>query len=174
MTIWEFKGKKPRIDPTAFIAPNATLIGDVEVGAGCGIWPNAVVRGDYNPVRIGKNTNIQDNTTIHATPAGPCTIGENVSVGHNAIIHRCTVGDNVIIGMGAIVLDGAVVEDWVIIGAGAVVTPGSKIPSKSLALGIPAKVATQLGEEHLNQVSGNASGYADLAREYLKQYEKLR
>ncbi|MFQ6075170.1 MAG: gamma carbonic anhydrase family protein [Candidatus Bathyarchaeia archaeon] len=174
MPVWEFKGRKAKIDPTAFIAPNATVIGDVEIGGGSSLWPSAVVRGDYNPVRIGRRVNIQDNATVHATPAGPCTIGDSVSVGHNAVVHRCTVGNNVIIGMGAIVLDGSKIGDWVIVGAGAVVTPNSEIPPKSMVLGIPAKVVGKLREGHLDQIRMNADGYADLAQMYRAQAAKLK
>lgn len=174
MPVWEFEGRKAMIDPTAFVAPNATIIGDVEIGEGSSVWPSAVVRGDYNPVRIGRRVNIQDNATVHATSAGPCTIGDNVSVGHNAVVHRCTIGNNAIIGMGAIVLDGAVIGDWVIVGAGAVVTPNTEIPPKSMVLGIPARVVRELEEGHLDQVKMNADGYADLAQRYRAQAKRLR
>jgi carbonic anhydrase/acetyltransferase-like protein (isoleucine patch superfamily) len=174
MPIWEFEGKKPRIDPTVFVAPTATIIGDVEIAAESSVFPSAVIRGDYNPVRIGTKCNVQDSVSMHSTPAGPVVVGDSVSIGHNAIVHRCTVGSNVIVGMGSILLDGSKIEDWVIVGAGALVTSDTVIPSKSLALGVPAKVVKQLDEAGLAQIRANAEGYFQLSRRYLSQMEKFR
>jgi len=174
MPIWEFGGKKPRIDPTVFVAPNSTIIGDVGIDAESSVFPCAVIRGDYNAVRIGKRSNVQDSCTIHPTPAGPVVIGDNVSIGHNAILHRATVGSNVIVGMGSILLDGSRIEDWVIVGAGALVTGDTVVPTKSLALGVPAKVVRQLDEAGLTQITANAEGYFKLSRQYLSRMEKFR
>lgn len=174
MPIWEFAGKKPRIDPSVFVAPNSTIIGDVEIGADSSVFPSAVIRGDYNAVRIGRRCNVQDSCTIHATPAAPVVLGDNVSIGHNAILHRTTVGNNVIVGMGSILLDGSKIEDWVIVGAGALVTINFVIPTKSLALGVPAKVVRQLDEAGLAQITANADGYYKLSRQYLSQIDKIR
>jgi len=174
MPIWEFEGKRPRIDPTVFVAPTATIIGDVEIAAESSVFPSAVIRGDYNPVRIGRKCNVQDSVSIHSTPVGPVVVGDSVSIGHNAIVHRCTVGSNVIVGMGAILLDGSKTEDWVIIGAGALVTMESVIPSRSLVLGMPAKVVRQLDEAGLAQITANAEGYYKLSRRYLSQMDRFR
>jgi len=172
MSIQEFNGKTPKIDPTVFIAPTATIIGDVEIDIESSIWPNAVIRGDSHPIRIGKRVNIQDNVVIHTTSKTSVIIGDNVSIGHSAILHGCRIGSNAIIGMGSIILDGATIADWVLIGAGAVVTQDSVIPSRNLALGVPCKVVRQLDEHDLNSIAANAEEYAALSRQYLNQPEK--
>jgi len=172
--IWEFNGKTPKINQQVFVAQNATIIGDVEIDSGSSIWPGAVIRGDFNKIKIGKNTSVQDNVSIHPTPKNPVLIGDNVSIGHNAIVHGCEVGNNVIIGMGSIVLDEAKIGDWSIIGAGAVVSPRTEIPSKSLALGIPAKVTKSLDENGLAMIKENAEGYKKLAQGYLAQVERYK
>ena len=173
MPIWEFEGKRPKIDRQVFIAPNATIIGDVEIGGGSSIWPGVVIRADFHKIKIGKNTSIQDNVSIHPTPRSPVLIGDNVSIGHNAVVHGCEVGSNVIIGMGSIVLDEAKIGEWTIVGAGAVVSPRTEIPPKSVALGIPAKVARSLDDNGLAMIKGNAEDYENLTQRYLAQMEKL-
>lgn len=172
MSIREFRGKWPKIDPTVFVASNATIIGDVEIGGEGSVWPNAVIRGDVQAIRIGKRVNVQDNVVIHSTSKIGVTIGDGVSIGHGAILHGCGVGNNVIVGMGSIILDGARIEDWVLVGAGAVVTTDSIIPSKSLVLGVPGRVVRQLGEEDLKRITDNAASYVNLAGQYRKLKEK--
>lgn len=132
--------KSPKIHPSAYIAPTATIVGDVTIEEGVSIWENAVLRGDVDKIVVGKNSNIQDCAVIHVSTGVPTIIGENVTVGHGAIVHAAKVEDNVIVGMNAVILDNAEIGEGSIIGAGAVVTPGTKIPPKSLAVGIPAKV----------------------------------
>lgn len=142
------KDKSPVIGKDAFIAPNATIVGDVVIGDNCSVWFNAVIRGDVHYIKIGNNTNIQDNACIHATYLkSPTNIGNNVSIGHNAIVHGCTLKDNVLIGMGAIVMDDAVVEEYVIIGAGSVVLERTVCESGYLYAGSPAKKIKPLTDE---------------------------
>tara|TARA_R110000850_G_scaffold90861_2_gene193301 strand:+ start:123 stop:635 length:513 start_codon:yes stop_codon:yes gene_type:complete len=134
------KGISPRMGENCFLAENATLLGDIEMGDDCSIWYSAVIRGDVNSVRMGNKVNVQDNATLHCTyQKYPLTIGNNVSIGHNAIAHGCTIHDNVLIGMGAIVMDNCVVESNSIVAAGAVVLEGTHIPSGTIFAGVPAK-----------------------------------
>ncbi len=133
-------GKTPQLGQGCFVAENATLVGDVTMGDQCSIWFNAVLRGDVHYIRMGNKVNVQDGVVIHGTyRKSPTNIGNNVSIGHNAIVHGCTIEDNVLIGMGSIVMDGAVVESDSIIAAGAVVTPGTRVPAGSIYGGMPAR-----------------------------------
>ncbi|RZJ55421.1 MAG: gamma carbonic anhydrase family protein [Flavobacterium sp.] len=140
MVIREVNGKYPQLPEDCFIADNATIVGDVTVGAECSIWFNAVVRGDVNSIIIGNKVNIQDGAVIHCTYLKhPTVIGNNVSIGHNAIVHGCVVHDNVLIGMGAIVMDNCVIESNSIVAAGAVVTQNTVVESGTIYAGVPAK-----------------------------------
>lgn len=142
------KDKSPIIGKDTFIAPNATIVGDVVMGDNCSVWFNAVIRGDVHYIKIGNNTNIQDNACIHATYLkSPTNIGNNVSIGHSAIVHGCTLKDNVLIGMGAIVMDDTIVEEYVIIGAGSVVLERTVCESGYLYAGSPAKKIKPLTDE---------------------------
>lgn len=153
----------PEIDRTAFLAEGSRVIGNVKIGARCGVWYNAVIRGDLDSCEIGEETNIQDNAVLHMDPGYPIRIGSGVSVGHNAVLHGCSVGDNTVIGMGAVVLNGARIGRDCMIGAGAVVTGGTQIPDGSLAFGNPAKVRRKLTEEEIRGNRENARTYVDLA-----------
>ena len=168
--IKKLNGHTPKFGKNCFLADNAAIIGDVEMGDDCSIWFGAVLRGDVHSIRIGNKVNIQDNATIHATyKKSPTNIGNNVSIAHNAVIHGCTIKDNVLIGMGAIVLDDAVVESNTIVAAGSVVTKGTVVESGWVYAGTPAKKMKQLGEELLkgeverivNAYSMYASWYED-------------
>jgi carbonic anhydrase/acetyltransferase-like protein (isoleucine patch superfamily) len=159
------------IDKSVFIADGAKVIGDVDMGENSSIWFNAVIRADSDTVKIGENTNIQDNAVIHTSAGFGVQIGNNVSIGHGAIVHGCTVKDNVIIGMGAIILNGAVIEENCIIGAGTLVTQGKVIPSVSLAFGNPVKVVRRLSEEEIKSISDNAASYVNKADEYKRSFE---
>lgn len=141
------------------VAESAVIRGDVEIGENCTIWHNATIRGDMAPIRIGKETNIQDNAVVHVDYGYPTDIGDGVTVGHSAIVHGCTVGDNTLIGMGAIVLNGAKIGKDCIIGAGALVTQNSQIPDGSLAFGNPAKVVRPLRPEEIQSNRDNAIAY---------------
>jgi len=172
LSIQAFGEKRPLIDATAFVSERAVIIGDVQIDAGCSIWPNAVIRGDVQPIRIGENTNIQDNVVIHTSSGfdAPVIIGKNVSVGHGTILHGCTIGDNCIIGMQSVILDNAKIDSWVLIGAGAVVPSNVTVPTKSLALGVPAKVIRQLNTSDLKHIEENAKSYLRLAAAYQKRH----
>lgn len=143
------KGVFPQFGENCFLAPNATVVGDVVMGDDCSVWFNAVVRGDVNSIRFGNKVNIQDGAVVHCTYQKTKTIlGNNVSVGHNAIVHGCTIGNNVLVGMGAIVMDDALVEDNVLIAAGAVVLEKSHLKSGMIYAGVPAKAVKELTPEH--------------------------
>lgn len=153
------KGISPDIPSDVFVAPNATIVGDVVMGPSCSVWFNAVIRGDVNAIRIGEKVNIQDNAVIHCTYEKNATmIGNNVSIGHSAIVHGCTIEDNVLIGMGAIVMDRAVVGSYSIIAAGAVVLEGTIIPPGSVYAGVPAKKVKDVSPE---KVSGEIERIAN-------------
>ena len=147
-----------------FLADGAVVVGDVTLGENVGIWYNAVVRGDTNSIVIGKNTNVQDNATLHTDKDYKLHIGEGVTIGHNAVVHGCTVGDNTVIGMGSILLSGAVVGKNCIIGAGALVTGKMNIPDGSLVMGSPAKVVRPLLNHEIETNRENAEHYVELMK----------
>jgi carbonic anhydrase/acetyltransferase-like protein (isoleucine patch superfamily) len=149
-----------------FVAPTATVIGDVVLGEDTGIWFGAVIRGDKDRIEIGTGSNIQDNAVVHTSRGYPARIGREVSVGHGAILHGCTIGDRVLVGMGAIVMNGAVVGEDSIIAAGAVVTEGSVIPAGSVVMGVPAKVMKQATPDQKEGIRRNAESYIALAKSY--------
>lgn len=158
-------GRTPRIHPEAWVDPAAQIIGDVEIGEASSIWPGAVVRGDHdNYIRIGRNTNVQDCCVLHVTAEHPCVVGDNVTLGHRSVVHACTVKDNVRIGIGAVVLNGAVVEEWAQVGAGAVVPPGKIVPAGWLVMGVPAKPVRKMSQEELDDIARNAVDYVNLWR----------
>lgn len=161
----EINGKKPQFGKDCFIAENAVVVGDVTMGDQCSIWYNAVLRGDVHYIKMGNKVNIQDGAVVHCTyQKFPTNIGNNVSVGHNAIVHGCTVHDNVLIGMGAIVMDNCVVESNSIIAAGAVVTQGTIVPSGTIFAGTPAKklkaVSEDLSKGEIERIANNYVKYA--------------
>ena len=160
------------IDNSVFIADGAKVVGEVEIGKNSSVWFNAVIRADLDSVKIGEASNVQDNAVVHTSKNFGVQIGDNVTVGHSAIVHGCIVGNNVLIGMGAIVLDGAVIEDNCIIGAGSLVTQGKVIPSGSLAFGNPVKVVRQLSEEEIKSILDNASFYVNKADVYKHSFER--
>ena len=165
MVIREVNGKFPQIPDDCFVAENATIVGDVILGAECSIWFNAVVRGDVNYIKVGDRVNIQDGAVIHCTyEKHPTVIGNNVSIGHNAIVHGCTVKDNVLIGMGAIVMDNCVIESNSIIAAGAVVTQNTVVESGAIYAGVPAKKVKNIDESdfagEIKRISGNYVMYS--------------
>ncbi len=151
-------------DKDIFLAPGAQVIGNVNIGENVGIWYNAVVRGDMEGITIGDNTNVQDNCTLHTGNGFALTIGNGVTIGHNAIVHGCTVGDNTVIGMGSILLNGAKVGKNCIIGAGSLVTGKMVIPDNSMAFGNPAKLIRNLTEEEIKANKENAKEYVELMK----------
>ena len=153
------KGKHPKISEDCYIAENATIVGEVSIGTQCSVWFNAVVRGDVHYIKIGNKVNIQDGAVIHATyKKSPTTIGNNVSIGHNAIVHGCTIHDNVLIGMGSIVMDDCVIESNSIIAAGAIVTKNTRVESGSIYAGVPEKKIKNISQE---MISGEIDRIAD-------------
>ncbi len=154
------------IDKSVFIAEGARVVGNVEIARDSSVWYNAVIRADSNSVKIGERSNVQDNAVIHTSKDFGVVIGDNVTIGHGAIVHGCTIKNNVMIGMGAIVLDGAVIEENSIIGAGALITGGKTIPAGSLAFGNPFRIVRGLTEQEIKSVSDNAQSYVDEARDY--------
>lgn len=165
--IVEFDGKRPRIDPTAFVAENAMIIGDVAVGPRANIWFNCIVRGDTNYIRIGSNCNIQDACVLHVVKdLYPLILEDDVVLGHRVVVHGCRVGRGSLIGIGAIVLDGAEVGEESIIGAGSVVSPKSIIPPRTLAMGTPARVVRTLDDGDILKIRGIAEEYFELMEIY--------
>lgn len=170
MIIKKVNGKDPQFGDDCFIAENATIIGDVQMGHQCSVWFNAVIRGDVHYIKMGNKVNVQDGAVIHATyQKSPTNIGNNVSIGHNAIVHGCTVQDNVLIGMGAIVMDNCVIESNTIIAAGAVVTQNTKVESGSIYAGVPAKkvktISKELTEGEIHRIANNYVKYASWFKE---------
>ncbi len=149
-----------------FVAPTATVTGDVTLGEETGIWFGAVLRGDKDRIEIGAGSNIQDNAVVHTSRGYPARIGREVSVGHGAILHGCTIGDRVLVGMGAIVMNGSVVGEDTIIAAGAVVTEGTAIPPGSVVMGVPAKVVKEITPGQKENIRKNAESYIELAKSY--------
>ena len=155
-------GKTPRLGSRVFVADGAVLVGDVELGDDSSVFYNAVLRGDLAPIRIGKRTNIQDNVTVHVSTGMGVVVGDEVTVGHNAVLHACTIDDNVMVGMGAIVMDGAHIKKNCIVGAGAIVTQGKEFPENSLVLGAPAHVVRELTTEELEGGRGGVERYVEI------------
>lgn len=172
--ILPYRGKAPVIDPTVFLAPMAAVIGDVTIGAGSSVWLGAVVRGDFQPITIGQNTNIQDNATIHVMRDVPVHIGNNVLIGHNAVVHCSRVGDNTLIGMGSIVMGYSEIGENVVIGAGTFLPQHKKIPSNSLVFGNPAQIVRALRDDEIEALQEAAENYANLGVEYKRIVEELK
>jgi carbonic anhydrase/acetyltransferase-like protein (isoleucine patch superfamily) len=164
--IMAFKDKFPKIDPTAFVAENATVIGDVEIGPGTNVWFYSLVRGDQNYIRIGSNCSIQDASILHVEVELPLIIEDEVAFGHRVIAHACTIKRGSLIGIGAIVLNGAVIGEESIIGAGSLVTPNTVIPPRMLALGNPAKPVRPLKEKDFALIRQTIRNYQDLKKVY--------
>ncbi|MER5528704.1 gamma carbonic anhydrase family protein [Streptomyces sp. NPDC002677] len=164
-------GREPKIEDDVFVAPTASVIGDVTLKAGASVWYGAVVRGDVEKITVGAQANVQDNVTLHADPGFPVSVGERVSIGHNAVVHGATVGDDCLIGMGATVLNGAVIGAGSLVAAQALVPQGMVVPAGSLVAGVPAKVKRSLSEEELQGVTLNGTLYAELAKAHRGVHE---
>jgi carbonic anhydrase/acetyltransferase-like protein (isoleucine patch superfamily) len=180
--ILTYQGITPTIDPSTFIASNAIISGDTVIGKNSGVWFGCVIRGDVAKIRIGDYTNIQDNTVIHVTRAnhlqnktgdagGPTIIGNNVTIGHSAIIHACIIEDNAFIGMGSIIMDLVRVESFSLIAAGALITPGKVVKSGQIWAGNPAKYLRDLNKEEKDYILVSAKNYAKLADEYNNKFK---
>lgn len=161
-----FEGKSPNIAKSAYVAPNVTLIGDVNIGEEASVWFQSVLRADINSISIGAKTNIQDGCMLHITKKHPLNVGERVTVGHGAILHGCSIANDCLIAMGAIILDGAVVEEKCIVGAGTVVPPGMTIKAGSLVLGSPAKVIRELSRDDIERIEHGWRNYIEYAKRF--------
>lgn len=160
------------VHSTVFIAKNATVLGNVTLEDQSSVWFNAVLRGDTAAIQVGRRTNIQDGAVVHADEGFPCTIGQGVTVGHNAIVHGCAIEDNVLIGMGSVVMNGATVGENSIVAVGAVVTENAVIPAGSLVAGLPARIVRSLEEKDVQRIVHAADHYVDNARRYKEQSEQ--
>ena len=173
MTIRNFGNKHPNINPTTFIDDTALILGNVQIGEHCSIWPMTVVRGDVNSIQIGNYTNIQDNSVLHVTHDGPYNpggykliVGNNVTVGHRVILHGCHIGDSCLIGMGATIMDGVVIEPHNLIGAGSLITPNKHLESGYLWMGSPAKKIRKLTDEEIESIEYSAINYSKLKEQH--------
>jgi carbonic anhydrase/acetyltransferase-like protein (isoleucine patch superfamily) len=165
--VMPWNGHHPKLGRGVFVASGAAVIGQVEIGEDSNVWFNTVIRGDVNTIKIGARTNIQDNTTVHVTSkTGPTVIGDNVTIGHNAVIHACTIEDYCLIGMGSTILDGAVIRSNCFIAAGSVVTPGKEMPSGMMVMGSPAKPVRPLTQAELDFLRKSALDYVETAKSY--------
>ncbi|MFE9097520.1 gamma carbonic anhydrase family protein [Streptomyces sp. NPDC007264] len=165
-------GKDPEVDPEAFTAPTSVVIGEVTLRPGASVWYGAVLRADCGPIVIGADSNIQDNCTLHVDPGFPISVGERVSIGHNAVVHGATVEDDCLIGMGATVLNGAMIGAGSLVAAQALVPQGMRVPPGSLVAGVPAKVKRQLTDEEREGITLNGTLYADLARAHREAHRR--
>ncbi|WP_372739984.1 gamma carbonic anhydrase family protein [Neptunomonas sp.] len=176
MNIRSFQGITPTLGDKVFVDPSAVVLGDVKIGADTSIWPLVVIRGDMHKIRIGHSCSIQDGSILHITHAGPYNpdgfpliIGNHVTVGHQAMLHGCTIGDRILVGMGAMIMDGAVIESDVVIGAGSLVPPGKTLASGFLYVGRPAKQVRALTEKEMDYFTYTAGNYVKLKDQHLQE-----
>lgn len=174
MSLRPYRGRLPQLAARVYVDEAAVVIGDVVLGEDSSVWPCAVVRGDVSPIRIGARSSVQDGVVLHVTHDGPYTpggrglvIGDDVTIGHGAVLHACTVGNACLIGMGATVLDGVVIEDEVMVAAGALVPPGKRLPSRTLWAGNPARQLRELNDEQVEQLYYSARNYVKVKNDYL-------
>jgi carbonic anhydrase/acetyltransferase-like protein (isoleucine patch superfamily) len=173
MPLYAFGGKAPLVAADAWVAPSAELIADVQVASAASIWFGAVVRADNTPIVIGARSNIQEGALLHSDPGAPLTIGEDVTVGHHAVLHGCTIGDGSLIGMGAIVLNRAVIGTECLVGAGALVTEGKEFPAGHLIMGSPARAVRPLDAAQRTMLRASAALYAAKQREYAGRLTRI-
>jgi carbonic anhydrase/acetyltransferase-like protein (isoleucine patch superfamily) len=165
----EFRGKHPKVAATAFVAPTAVLIGDVEVGEESSIWFGVIIRGDNGPIRIGKRTSIQDNSVVHVSPNATTIVGDDCTIGHSVTMEDCVIENGALIGSNAVVLNGAIVGSKALIAAGAVVPANARVPAETLNAGAPAVVKRKLEGESLGWIENTPASYVRLSRSYLEQ-----
>jgi carbonic anhydrase/acetyltransferase-like protein (isoleucine patch superfamily) len=173
MTIYRIGDDSPDIAPDAFVAPTATVIGKVTLKSRASVWFGAVIRGDNEPITIGESSNIQEGAVLHTDPGVPLTIGERVTVGHQAMLHGCTIGDGSLVGIQAVILNGAVIGKNCLVGAGAVVTERKTFPDRSLILGSPAKVVRELTDEAIAGLEASAASYAERQAQYARELKPV-
>ena len=168
MPLYQLGSKRPRVHPTAMIAPNASIIGDVVVGSRTSVWPGAVLRGDYGRIRVGADCSLQDNVVVHCSSENPGVVGNGVTVAHGAIVHACRIGDECLVGAGAIIFDGARIGSHSIIGVGSVVLEGRTIPPRSVAVGAPAKVLRRATDKDVRMIQESYRAYMKMAEKYTR------
>lgn len=173
MPLYEIGGRQPQIAPDAWVAPSADLIGDVHLAELASVWFGAVIRADNTPIVVGARTNVQDGAMLHSDPGAPCTLGEDVTVGHHAILHGCTIGDRTLIGMGATILNRAVIGEDCLVGAGALVTEGKTFPPGHLIVGSPAKAIRLLDDMQKAMLKASAALYAAKRRDYAQGLRRV-
>ena len=173
MAIYELDGLTPRMADSAWVADNAQVIGDVELGEGASVWFGATLRGDTEPIVVGEGSNVQDGSVLHTDHGMPLIIGRHVTVGHQVMLHGCTIGDESLIGIGAIVLNGAKIGKNCLVGAGALVTEGKEFPDGSMIIGSPAKAMRQLTPEQMEGLRRSAQHYMQNAERYRKGLNKI-
>jgi phenylacetic acid degradation protein len=174
LAIYEFEGRIPSVVPTAYVHEEATVVGDVKIGAQCYVGAGARLRGDYGSIRIGDKTSVQENCVLHARINEKCEVGNHVQVGHGAILHNCTVKDYAVVGVGAVVSDYATIGVWSIVGEGAVVTSGTSIADGKVAVGVPAKIVRDTSDSDKRVWSEYKDVYADLALRYPRGLRRIR
>lgn len=181
LSVRNFNGLEPQLAPGVFVDPSAVVLGDVHIGPESSVWPQAVVRGDMHRIRIGRCTSVQDHSVLHITHAGPFNeagwpleIGDEVTIGHGVILHGCTLGNRILVGMGAVVMDGAVIEDEVVIGANTLVPPGKRLQSGHLYTGSPARQSRPLSDTERQFFSYSAANYAKLRLQHIAELEQDR
>ncbi|MNG76128.1 2,3,4,5-tetrahydropyridine-2,6-dicarboxylate N-acetyltransferase [compost metagenome] len=173
MAIYRYDTLTPTLHPETFVAEDATVIGDVTLAQGVSVWPQAVLRGDNAAIRLGQHSNVQEGAVLHSDPGFPLTVGEGVTIGHQAMLHGCSIGDGTLVGIQAVVLNGAVIGKHCLVGAGAIVTEGKVFPDNSLILGAPAKVVRELSPEAIAGLQRNASDYVEKGQRYKEKLIRL-
>ena len=172
MAIYQYDTLAPNLHPETFVAEDATVIGDVTLEQGVSVWPQAVLRGDNEPIRIGQRSNVQEGAVLHADPGFALTVGQGVTIGHQAMLHGCTIGDGALIGIQAVVLNGAVIGNNCLVGA--IVTEGKVFPDNSLILGAPAKVVRELSAEAIASLQRNAAEYVEKGQSFKEKLIRIR
>jgi carbonic anhydrase/acetyltransferase-like protein (isoleucine patch superfamily) len=173
MALYQLDEFSPRLAEGAWVAESAEVIGNVELAEGASVWFGAILRGDNEPIRIGKGSNVQDGSVLHSDPGFPLTLGEDVTVGHMVMLHGCTVGDGSLIGIGAIVLNGAKIGKGCLVGAGALITENKEFPDGSMIIGSPAKVAKQFTPEQIDGLRRSAKHYVSNAQRFNNGMKKI-
>lgn len=173
MPVYRLDAKVPQLADSVWVAPNATVIGDVRLAANVSIWWNAVLRGDNDPIAIGANSNIQDGSVLHTDAGVPMQLGRDVTVGHLVMLHGCTVGDGSLIGIKSVILNGAVIGKHCLIGANTLIPEGKVIPDRSLVMGSPGKVVRELSDEQVARIAQSAAHYVENARRYLAHLKEI-